>query len=316
MQGMLTVIVIFKLLAIVTICHGQAHRRFLEWSTPIHLPPPINTEFDDHSAVLSKDERTMFFTSTRTGSIENSEDIWVSKRKNRNADWETPVRLSNAINTDRMERVRSISADGRILLFQSNRTGNADIWAVVRKNPNDDFGWSSPINLGPTINTRADELAAHYVFRNDNGTHKLFFSSARTDIGGLGFADIYASDINSAGEFETPVNVTILNSPSTETCLWVRDDGLEIIFSSNRPNQTGDRNFFDLWVSTREGVDQAWSTPQNLGPTINVAGYQDVNPVLSSDNRTMLFASRRPGGIGDGTLDIYMSTRRPVRSDQ
>ncbi len=47
----------------------------------------------------------------------------------------------------------------------------------------------------------------------------------------------------------------------------------------------------------------------------NVPDWQDVNPVLSFDNRTMLMASRRPGGIGPGTFDIYVTTRRPIRGD-
>lgn len=313
MRRKLTVIVALYLLALLTSANAQASRRFSQWSTPVRLPAPINTQFDDHAAVLSKDEKTLFFTSNRTG----SEDIWVSKRQTRNAPWQEPVPLSASINTDSMERVRSISADGRVLLFQSNRTGNADIWAIVRKNPNDDFGWSSPVNLGTTINTSSDEIAAHYLFRNETGRHKLFFSSGRTDMGGHGGPDIYSSEINSAGEFETPINIDILNSPSTETCFWVRSDGLEILFSSNRPNQTGDRNFFDIWVATRGSIDEEWSAPDNLGSAINSEGSQDVNPTLSFDDRTLVFASRRPGGIGPGTLDIYMSTRHPIgKNDQ
>ena len=52
--------------------------------------------------------------------------------------------------------------------------------------------------------------------------------------------------------------------------------------------------------------------PERLGPNINVPNWQDVNPALSFDNRTMLMASRRPGGIGAGTFDIYVTTRKPI----
>ncbi|MDI1241659.1 MAG: hypothetical protein PSX80_07035 [bacterium] len=292
----------------------RSGQEYSDWEPIVHLPPPINSEFDDHAAILSKDEKTMYFTSNRTGSVGGSEDIWVSIRKTRNSPWQAPFRLGNGINTGAMERVRSFAADGRILLFQSDRAGGlgfTDIWAIVRDRVNDDFDWSDPINMGSVINSPSVELAANYLFADAGRVKKLFFSSTKP--GGFGGPDIYESTISDLG-FEFSVNVVELNSPSIETCFWVRDDGLEMVFSSNRPNITGDINFHDMWVSTRESVYDRWKAPEKLGPNINVPGYQDVNPAFSFDNRTMLMASRRPGGIGPGSFDIYFTTRRPISS--
>ena len=152
-------------------------------------------------------------------------------------------------------------------------------------------------------------MAANYLFADAGRVKKLFFSSTKP--GGFGGPDIYESTINDLG-FETSVNVFELNSPSIETCFWVRHDGLEMIFSSNRPNLTGDIQQHDMWVSYRESVYEAWSPPEKLGPNVNVSDWQDVNPALSFDSRTMLMASRRPGGIGPGSFDIYVTTRRPI----
>ena len=290
---------------------------FSGWSAPVDVGAPINLPgYADQAAVLSRDEKTIYFTSNRPGSVINpntgngSEDIWVSTRKNKNSPWQTPINLGATINTGWTERVRTLSDDGRILLFQSDRSGGQgafDIWAIARKHTNDDFGWGEPINLGSVINTASNEIAGRYVFA---GIPKMFFSSNRADLGGLGFGDIYESEILGDGTFGAPVNRYELNSPSVETCFWVRDDGLEIIFSSNRPNITEDATAFDLWTATRSNVYETWSTPVSLGPTINAAGVIDVNPALSADGKTMLFSSRRAGD-----LNIYMSTRRPIRSN-
>ncbi|HEX6123986.1 MAG TPA: hypothetical protein VFZ23_01310 [Pyrinomonadaceae bacterium] len=313
MSKSVTSILVFTLLLSV-VAYGQLRRgqRYTDWAPIVHLPPPINSEFDDHAAILSKDEKTMYFTSNRTGSVNGSEDIWVSTRRTRNSRWGDPFRLGPNINTGAMERVRSFAADGRVLLYQSDRTdglGATDIWAVYRHHVNDDFAWSDPVNLGSTINTLYTELAANYLFADAGRLKKLFFSSTKP--GGFGGPDIYESTINDLG-FETSINVFELNSPSIETCFWVRDDGLEMIFSSNRPNLTGDIQQHDMWVSYRESVYEAWSPPERLGPNVNVPDWQDVNPALSFDNRTMLMASRRPGGIGPGSFDIYVTTRRPI----
>ena len=307
--------IVLSVMFLASSANGQvrAGHEYSDWAPIVHLPAPINSEFDDHAAVLSKDELTMYFTSNRTGSVDGSEDIWISTRSSKDSPWGTPVNLGTFINTPAMERVRSFADEGRILLFQSDRSGGfgfTDIWAVYRKDVHEDFSWSAPVNLGPNINTSSTELAANYLLVDADRVRKLFFSSTKP--GGFGGPDIYESTISDLG-FELSVNVSELNSPSIETCFWVRDDGLELIFSSNRPNVTGDIQQHDMWVAYRDSVHQRWAPPERLGPNINVPDWQDVNPALSFDNQTMLMASRRPGGIGPGTFDIYVTTRKPFR---
>lgn len=287
--------------------------RFGEWSAPVNLGPTINSSADDLSAVISKNGLTLYFSSNRKGSA--GEDIWVSKRRNKHAPWGTPVNLGTVVNSASMDRLRSISADGRILLFQSNRPGGVggnDIWATTRSRPNDDFSWGTPVNLGTIINTNANEIAANYLFDNRSRNRKLFFSSGRS--GGIGDADIYVSEISLGGSFGQPVNLLELNSQYTESCFFVRDDGLEIIFSSTRSALNNDLNSFDLWSSNRASVYGRWSPPVKLGPTINTAGFRDVNPNLSADWQTMYFTSNRPGGFGGN--DIYLTTRRRLRGNE
>lgn len=61
----------------------------------------------------------------------------------------------------------------------------------------------------------------------------------------------------------------------------------------------------DLYVSFLE-PDDSWSEPLNLGRDINSA-FMEVTPFLASDNKTIYFASNRPGGLGQ--FDMYMSRR-------
>jgi len=309
MTHKLKLVTILSLIITTIAANSPAQRgpKFSDWAPAERLPPPINSKFSDQAPVLSKDEKTLYFTSNRLG----DEDIWVSTRKTPNSLWRTPVNLGPTVNSPGIERLRSITDDGRVLLFMSDRQGSrlTDIWATVREHVNDDMSWSEPVNLGETINSDEAELAAKYLFTNSGRVRKLFFTSSRTGAGGFGGPDIYESNISALG-FEQAVNVFELNSPSYETCFWIRDDGLEIIFISNRPDLTGNLANNDLYTATRDSVYESWSAPVKLGPNVNAAGYQDVNPSLSSDGRTMLFASRRPLGIGPGTFDIYMTTRR------
>src|SRR5207237_9552828 len=132
-------------------------------------------------------------------------------------------------------------------------------------------------------------------------TRQLYLGSTRTP--SLGGADIYVSDQMADGSFGPAMLVPELSSASNENRPSIRRDGLEIFFQSDRAGSIG---LGDLWVATRTSTIDPWSTPVNLGDTINTASAEQ-NAYLSSDGMTLFFSSDRPGGSGG--LDLYMSTR-------
>ena len=75
--------------------------------------------------------------------------------------------------------------------------------------------------------------------------------------------------------------------------------------TSTRPNGRIGTN--DIWVATRDSTLDPWSTPVNLGSTVNYPGYVTGAPALSWDGTTLYCYSTRPGGFG--TRDLYVSTR-------
>ena len=162
------------------------------------------------------------------------------------------------------------------------------------------------MNLGPGVNSAADDNGPSYFENEEDGSPQLYFGSSRA--GGLGAADIYVSEQMADGSFGPAVLVTELSSASNENDPSIRHDGLEIFFHSNRTGSIG--TALDLWVATRESTLDPWSTPVNLGSPVNIAS-QEQNAYLSSDGKTLFFSSDRPGGFGG--LDLYMTTRTKLR---
>lgn len=165
----------------------------------------------------------------------------------------------------------------------------------------DDFGWEEPVNAGPGINSSSIDIGAGYLENEEAGSPLLYFGSTRP--GGPGPVDIYVSAQAADGSWGPAVLVPELSSPLSDQRPNIRFDGLELFLHSNRPGGLG---LFDLWVSTRQTTLDAWSAPLNLGATVN-SPHGEQNAFISSDRKTLFFASNRPGGVGG--FDLYMTTR-------
>lgn len=160
--------------------------------------------------------------------------------------------------------------------------------------------WSSPVNLGPTVNTAFFEVCPAVT----KSGLSLYFGSNRP--GGFGAVDIYVSHRKTTHDsWGPPQNLgPTINSLVTDNCPFVTPDGRTLIFLRN-PGLAG----IDLYASSRRNTrdDLAWemavpltalNTPfDEFGPT----GYEDED----TDDLVLYFTSNRPGGPGGA--DIYTS---------
>ena len=284
-------------------------QKYSDWSAPVNLGPVVNSSGSETQMGISKNGLSLYLTSNRPGGL-GSVDMYVSQRVSIDDPWGAPVNLGSTVNSSSGEANPVFSRDGHLMFFQSDRPGglgSIDIWVCRREHTHDDFDWQPPVNVGAPVNSTASDNAPSYFENEEDGLPQLYFASDRP--GGAGGLDIYVSEQTADGSFGTPVRVTELNSIAGDTRPTIRHDGLEIFIQSNRAGTTG---VADLWVSTRENTLDSWSTPVNVGITVNTA-FIEQNPFLSSDCKTLFFSSDRPGGIG--SLDIYMSTRTKLRGN-
>jgi hypothetical protein len=94
-----------------------------------------------------------------------------------------------------------------------------------------------------------------------------------------------------------------INSPAEDAQPSISVDGLSLFFFSERSGGYGNR---DIWVARRATTNDAWTTPENIGPPVNTS-YRDSGPCISADGLTLFFDSDCPGGSGES--DIWVTTR-------
>lgn len=152
-----------------------------EWSEPIKLPEPINSKQHESSASISPDGGTIYFISNRKGG-EGGLDIWLSHQSS--VGWGKAENLGPVINTAQNEEGVFIHPDGKTLYFSSkghDTKGGYDIFRSVFENGQ----WSTPVNMGDSINTPNDDLFFNVTANGKTG----YYSSVRD--GGFGKKDIY-----------------------------------------------------------------------------------------------------------------------------
>lgn len=274
--------------------------RFSDWAEPVNVGPIVNSPFTDFTPELSRDGLSLYFSSNRPGGF-GLTDLYVARRAGPDQPWGQPINLGAAINTSRPEAAPHLSRDGHRLYFASGRPGGLgsnDIWVSWRSNPNDDFAWETPVNLGPGVNTSGFEGGMTLRLP------ELYVASDRADPGPDHPLAIYLSVIGPDGTFGPAVLVTELSSTGNDLRPTIRFDGRELFLSSARAGSAAGSQ--DIWVSTRAAFGAPWTVPVNVGPLVNTE-YNEVQPSLSADGRILLFASDRPGGSGGA--DLYMTTR-------
>ena len=280
------------------------------FSGPQNMGAIINSASDDQGGAIAPSGLSLYFTSNRAGG-QGGQDLYVSQRAALGLAWGAPQNLGATLNSAENDLAPSFSRDGRLMFFTSNRLtgmGNNDIYLSTRTNPNNDFGWTAPVNLGAPINTQFSERGATFFEDMTTGINTLSFAR-EIDSTMAPFHDLYQSTRNADGTFDAPTLITELNSIGSEIRATFRSDGLEVFIHTARPGGLGAPPpapaTFDIFVSTRASTSAPWNPP------VLVAGlnttFTEGGPALSPDGSVLYLQSNRPGGFGGN--DLYSATR-------
>ncbi|MFA7444776.1 MAG: hypothetical protein WCY89_02435 [Flavobacteriaceae bacterium] len=154
-----------------------------KWSEPINLGSPINSELDEFYPTLSENSNLYFTLDSPTGM--GKDDIYMSQWNGKNYD--TPVLLSDKVNSEGYEFNAFISKDESFLLYTKYNAagglGSGDLY-ISRKDAQGN--WQQVENLGEKINTVAMEYCPFY----DQKSQTLYFTSRRNLLSPRKFANL------------------------------------------------------------------------------------------------------------------------------
>ena len=155
-----------------------------QWQNPEPVEGEVNTAIDEGACCFTSEGTKMYFTVCPTDpNYPRFAEIWVSSRSD--ASWGKPSKLQISADTLSSYAHPTLSVDGEWLYFVSDMPGGVggmDLWRL--RFDGDEVELIE--NLGPSINTEADEM-----FPTMRPTGELYFSS--NGRGGMGGLDLYAA---------------------------------------------------------------------------------------------------------------------------
>ncbi len=198
----------------------------------IYLPLAEKKNYDVGSPTPLPYESSFLLTMCK-GSFGNQQCSIYKSTSPSAGQWRQPQRLANPINAKNASTKNPmvvIHQNDTILYFSSDREGGEggfDIWASRRKSGH----FQPPTNLGPTINTPADEVSPFY----DKTQETLYFSSSGHP--SFGQFDIFKTKGHLGGTWDSIQNLgPSVNGPADDYYYihYKQDGQLVGYFSSNR----------------------------------------------------------------------------------
>ncbi len=270
-----------------------------------NLGSDINSEYREHSPVITADESMIIFTSRRENTTGNSkkineqslfnEDLYVSTKDNE-GNWTQAVNMKD-LNTEGHDASIGLSYDGQIL-YSYKGTPNGTILESRLKGDK----WSKPKEMPKHINTKYQESSASL---SPDGKIFYFVSNRPEDdfgVKSLGGSDIFYCKLKENGKWGKAHNIgTPINTRYDEDACFIHPDGITMYFSSKGHKTMGG---YDIFKSVKNSEGK-WSKPENIGYPVNTPA-DDVFFVMAASGKTGYYSTVTPTGYGEH--DIYRIT--------
>ncbi len=158
-----------------------------KWLPIVKLNDNINTKFWESHATISHDNKKLYFTSNRKGTL-GGLDIYVSTKDSSN-NWGPAVNLGPVINTPYNEESPFLSTDDKTLFFSSRGHFNMGGYDIFYSTLLENGEWSIPLNVGYPLNSTDDDV----FFKPINAGYEGYYAKDSPE--GFGKQDIYRIEI-------------------------------------------------------------------------------------------------------------------------
>jgi outer membrane protein OmpA-like peptidoglycan-associated protein len=209
------------------------------WS-PAKALTAINTEFNEGSACISADGSTLYFARCHAPGSMGSCDLFVAEIKE-DSTWGNIRNLGVNVNSMSWDSHPTLSHTEDTLYFASDRIGGFGLSDIYFTYKDKNGLWAPAQNLGPLINTRANEVSPFYHPR-----HKVLYFTSNGHLLNFGSFDIYKSMLND-DRWQEPKNVgPLVNGAGDEFYFTIDAESRYLYYASSTTKDIENLDLFSF----------------------------------------------------------------------
>ncbi|MDW3194065.1 MAG: OmpA family protein [Cytophagales bacterium] len=197
----------------------------------------INSYYNEGSAVLSRDGKTLFFSRCNCQNCIGDCDLFMSEMQ-ADSTWGQVQNLGINVNSVGWDSHPALSHTGDTLYFASDRLGGfglADIYYTYKEGD----AWAPAKNLGPVINTRNNDVSPFY-----HPVFDVLYFTSNGQLYSFGEYDIFKSH-NVNGDWSEPHNIgPLVNGKGSEFYFTIDKYSTNLFYARSA---TRDLNKQDLY---------------------------------------------------------------------
>jgi outer membrane protein OmpA-like peptidoglycan-associated protein len=214
------------------------------------LEAPFNTQYNEGGPSITADNRFMVFTICERNPKTGAQNCDLYYTTYEYGVWNGIRPMPEGINRpESWESQPTISPNGDILYFTSDRKGGYGGLDLYRSTKVANGNWGVPEILGAAVNTKKNEKSP---FIHPDSESLYFASDGHPGMGGY---DLFKIQIaQGSAQWGKPMNLGYpINTGSDEIGMMVTLDGQKAYFASNKINQSNgwDIYFFDLYEAVQ-----------------------------------------------------------------
>jgi flagellar motor protein MotB len=248
-----------------------SHKEGVSWADAEPLPKPINSQYNEGSACISKDGKTLYFARCECPTCHGNCDLYVSSFKD--GQWTVPKTLGTTVNSAAWDSQPTLSRNEDTLYFASDRLGGfglSDIWYTAKNKAGQ---WTKAQNLGPVVNTRESEVSPYY-----HPLYNVLYFSSRGQLLNYGDFDIYKT-YRVRGRWQEPRNIgPLVNGKGSEYYFTIDSESTNLFYARS---EAKDMKNLDLYSFPLPMEAQPLATTHIEGSLVDSVSSKPLNGIVS-----------------------------------
>jgi flagellar motor protein MotB len=204
----------------------------------------INTQYNEGSATISRDGRTLVFSRCDSPDSYGSCDLFVSTLQP-DSTWSASKNLGINVNSIGWDSHPSFSQTEDTLYFASDRIGGfglSDIWFAYKNRQGE---WMPAQNAGPIVNTRNNEVSPFI-----HPKYNILYFSSNGQLLNFGEFDIYKSYWNtkmSPQQWGEPRNIgPLVNGPGSEFYFAIDSESKDLFYAASKQEKMANLDLYSF----------------------------------------------------------------------